>query len=282
MEKFNNNRKFIASIIVLLFLMTAYHNIHFDDIFSYYEHDDEKVYDLENDGWIVDLESQYSMKTQFDEMFSELERIDYPANSVILVKNGTIVYEEYYNDFSYNTEFNTYSVTKSFTSALVGIAIDQELIGSIDDLVWDYFPNITFENDSPNKQKVTIKHILMMTSGFDYGGDPTLAPIVEGSRSEYVLNQPVKYEPGTVWVYDSQAPSVLLKIIELQSNMSVDEFANEYLFGPLQIQNALWTKDESDLSFGGFGLYLAARDMAKLGQLYLQGGVWNEKRIDWS
>ena len=279
MEKFNNNRKFIASIIVLLFLMTAYHNIHFDDIFSYYEHDDEKVYDLENDGWIVDLESQYSMKTQFDEMFSELERIDYPANSVILVKNGTIVYEEYYNDFSYNTEFNTYSVTKSFTSALVGIAIDQELIGSIDDLVWDYFPNTTFENDSPTKQKVTIKHILMMTSGFDYGGDPTLAPIVEGSRSEYVLNQPVKYEPGTVWVYDSQAPSVLLKIIELQSNMSVDKFANEYLFGPLQIQNALWTKDESDLAFGGFGLYLAARDMAKLGQLYLQGGVWNEKRI---
>ena len=215
MQKFNNNRKFIASIIVLLFLMTIYHNIYFDNIFSYYEDDGEKTYVLESDGWSVDLESQYDMKPEFDQMFLELERIDYPANSVILVKNGTIVYEEYYNDFSYNTKFNTYSVTKSFTSALVGIALDQGLIGSIDDLIWDYFPNQTFENDSSNKQKVAIKHLLMMTSGFDYGGDPTLAPIVEGSRAEYVLNRPVKYEPGTAWVYDSQAPSVLLKIIYL-------------------------------------------------------------------
>ena len=284
MQKFNNNRKFIVLIIVLLFSMTIYHNIYFDNIFSYYEDNGEKRYDLENDGWAVDLDSEYAMKSEFNQMFLELERSDYPANSLVLVKNGTIVYEEYYNGFSYNTEFNTYSVTKSFTSALVGIALDQGLIGSIDDLIWSYFPNQTFENDSPNKQKITIKHLLMMTSGFDYGGDPTLAPIVEGSRAEYVLNQPVKYEPGTTWVYDSQAPSVLLRIIEIQSNMHIDEFAATYLFEPLQVENALWTKDESDLAFGGFGLYLAPREMAKLGQLYLQGGVWNGVRIvseDW-
>ena len=167
MQKSNNNQKIIASVIVLLFSMTIYHNIHFDNIFSYYEHNGEKSYDLENDGWSVALGSQYVMKPEFDQMFLELEKIDYPANSIILVKNGTIVHEEYYNDFSYNTEFNTYSVTKSFTSALVGIAIDQGLIGSVDDLIWDYFPNRTFENDSPNKDKVAIKHLLMMTSGFD-------------------------------------------------------------------------------------------------------------------
>lgn len=284
MQKSNNNQKIIASVIVLLFSMTIYHNIHFDNIFSYYEHNGEKSYDLENDGWSVDLESQYDMKPEFDQMFLELEKIDYPANSIILVKNGTIVHEEYYNDFSYNTEFNTYSVTKSFTSALVGIAIDQGLIRSVDDLIWDYFPNRTFENDSPNKDKVAIKHLLMMTSGFDYGGDPTLAPTVEGSRAEYVLNRPVKYEPGTVWIYDSQAPSVLLNIIELQSNMAIDDFASKYLFDQLQIENALWTKDESGLAFGGFGLYLAPREMAKLGQLYLQGGIWGGVRIvseDW-
>jgi len=279
MQKVNNNQKFVAIIIVLLFSMTIYHNIYFDKIFSYYEHNGEKDYDLDNDGWSVDLNYQYDSKADFDEMFSELDTRDYPANSVILVTNGLIVREEYYNDFSYNTEFNTYSVTKSFTSALVGIAIDQGLIGSVDDSIWDYFPNRTFENDSPNKQKVTIKHILMMTSGIDYGGDPTLAPTVEGSRAEYVLNRPVKYEPGTVWVYDSQAPSVLLRIIELQSNMTVNQYAEEYLFGPLQIQNPLWTEDESGLAFGGFGLYLAPREMAKLGQLYLQGGVWNDTRI---
>ena len=105
--------------------MTVYHNVYFDNIFSYYGHNGEKDYDLDNDGWSIDLNYEYDSKADFDEMFSELDNRDYPANSVILVKNGIIVREEYYNDFSYNTEFNTYSVTKSFTSALVGIALDQ-------------------------------------------------------------------------------------------------------------------------------------------------------------
>ena len=279
MQEINNSRKFIAFFMVLIFSMTVYHNIHFDNIFSYYEHNGEKEYVLEEDGWIVDLESNYEMKSQFEAMFSELEQKDYPSNGLILVKNSTIVYEEYGNNFQYNTEFNTYSVTKSFTSALVGIALDKGFIDNIDDTVWKYFPNRTFENDSPEKQKVTIKHILMMTSGFDYGVDPTLAPAVQGSRADYVLNRPVIYEPGTTWIYDSQAPSILIKIIELQSNMSLIDFATEYLFKPLGIYDVLWTEDESDLAFGGFGLYLTNREMAKFGQLYLQNGLWNNTQI---
>ena len=106
-------------------------NINFDKLFDYYEHNGNKEYDLENDGWIVDLESDYHRQSEFDAMFSELESRDYPATSVLLVKNGTLVYEKYYDDFSYNTVFNTYSVTKSFTSALVGIAIDKGLILSL-------------------------------------------------------------------------------------------------------------------------------------------------------
>ena len=133
MQEINNSRKFIAFFMVLIFSMTVYHNIHFDNIFSYYEHNGEKEYVLEEDGWIVDLESNYEMKSQFDAMFSELEQKDYPSNGLILVKNSTIVYEDYDNNFQYNTEFNTYSVTKSFTSALVGIALDKGFIDNVDD-----------------------------------------------------------------------------------------------------------------------------------------------------
>ena len=111
------------------------------------------------------------------------------------------------------------------------------------------------------------------------GVDPTLAPAVQGSRADYVLNRPVIYEPGTTWIYDSQAPSILTKIIELQSNMSLIDFATEYLFKPLGIYDVLWTEDESDLAFGGFGLYLTNREMAKFGQLYLQNGLWNNTQI---
>ena len=279
MKQINLSRKIIAFSVVLILSMAIYQNVYFDKLFDYYEHNGDKEYDLDEDGWSVDLRSEYHMKSEFEAMFSEMESWDYPASSVILVKNGTIVHEEYYEDFSYKTQFNTYSVTKSFTSALVGIAIDKGLISSVHDSIWDYFPNQTFDFDSERKQKVTIHHILTMTSGFDYGEDPALAPAVGGSRADFVLNKPVKYEPGTVWVYDSHAPSILIKIIESQSNTSIFEFAKENLFEPLKISDVYWFQDDSDLAFGGFGLYLTSREMAKLGQLYANGGIWNDTRI---
>ena len=136
-----------------------------------------------------------------------------------------------------------------------------------------------FENDSPEKQNITIKHILTMTSGFDYGVDPTLAPPVEGSVALHVLNSPVSREPGTSWVYDSQAPSILNRIIELQSNMSFLDYANSTLFHPLGIENPRWGTDDSGLAYGGFGLYLTSREMAKFGQLFLQEGVWEGEQL---
>ena len=208
----------------------------------------------DNDNWSVDLDSQFEMAEEFDLMLKEIDDYEYPANSVIVVNQRTIVREIYYNDFSYSTQFNTYSVTKSFTSVLVGIAIDQGIIGSVDDPVVSYFPNTTLDDDSPEKQSVTIKHILTMTSGFDYGVDPTFAPPVEGSMAMHVLNSPVNREPGTSWVYDSQAPSILTRIIEIQSNMSLIDFANETLFDPLGIQEVAWGTDDSGLAYGGFGL----------------------------
>ena len=280
MDNYNKSPAFISFTIVLIILMTAYHNSHFRDLFSYYEHAGEK----DNDGWLIDTDSQFEMAEEFDLMLKNIGDYEYPANSVIVVNQGTIVREKYYNDFNYNTEFNTYSVTKSFTSALVGIAIDQGLIGSVDDSIVSYFPNTTFDNASPKKQNVTVKHILTMTSGFDYGVDPTLAPPVEGSVALYVLNSPVNREPGKSWVYDSHAPSILNRIIEIQSNMSLIDFANETLFHPLGIQNPRWGMDDSGLAYGGFGLYLPSREMAKFGHLFLQEGVWEGEQLiskDW-
>ena len=133
MKSINLRQKIIAFSVVLIFSMAIYQNVYFDKLFDYYEHNGDKEYDLAGDGWSVDLDSEYHMKSEFETMFSEMENWDYPASSVILVKNGTIVHEEYYEDFTFKTQFNTYSVTKSFTSALVGIAIDKGLIGSVDD-----------------------------------------------------------------------------------------------------------------------------------------------------
>jgi CubicO group peptidase (beta-lactamase class C family) len=279
MQEINRHQTFVVFTVVLVLSMTVYSNGHFRDLFSYYEHAGEKSYDLDNDGWSVDLDSPFEMAEEFDLMLKNIDDYEYPANSVIIVNQGTIVREIYYNDFSYSTQFNTYSVTKSFTSALVGIAIDQGIIGSVDDPVVSYFPNTTFDHDSPEKQSVTIRHVLTMTSGFDYGEDPTLAPPVEGSVATHVLNSPVTREPGTSWVYDSQAPSILTRIIEIQSNMSLLDFANEYLFDSLGIQEVSWGTDDTGLAYGGFSLYLTSREMAKFGQLFLQEGMWNDEEI---
>ena len=279
MQEINRHQTFVVFTVVLVLSMTVYSNGHFRDLFSYYEHAGNKLYDPDTDGWSVDLDAQFDMANEFDLMLKNIDDYEYPANSVIVVNRGTIVREIYYNDFSYSTQFNTYSVTKSFTSALVGIAIDQGIIGSVDDPVVSYFPNATFDHDSPEKQNVTIRHVLTMTSGFDYGEDPTLAPPVEGSVATHVLNSPVTREPGTSWVYDSQAPSILTKIIEIQSNMSLIDFANEYLFDSLGIQEVSWGTDDSGLAYGGFSLYLTSREMAKLGQLFLQEGMWNDEEI---
>jgi len=279
MQEINRHQTFIVFTVVLVLSMTVYSNGHFRDLFSYYEHAGDKSYDPDNDGWSVDLDAPFEMADEFNLMLKNIDDYEYPANSVIVVNQGTIVREIYYNDFSYSTQFNTYSVTKSFTSALVGIAIDQGIIGSVDDPVVSYFPNATFDHDSPEKQSVTIRHVLTMTSGFDYGEDPTLAPPVEGSVATHVLNSPVTREPGTSWVYDSQAPSILTRIIEIQSNMSLIDFANEYLFDSLGIQEVSWGTDDSGLAYGGFSLYLTSREMAKFGQLFLQEGMWNDEEI---
>ena len=279
MQEINRHQTFIVFTVVLVLSMTVYSNGHFRDLFSYYEHAGDKSYDPDNDGWSVDLDAPFEMADEFNLMLKNIDDYEYPANSVIVVNQGTIVREIYYNDFSYSTQFNTYSVTKSFTSALVGIAIDQGIIGSVDDPVVSYFPNATFDHDSPEKQSVTIRHVLTMTSGFDYGEDPTLAPPVEGSVATHVLNSPVTREPGTSWVYDSQAPSILTRIIEIQSNMSLLDFANEYLFDSLGIQEVSWGTDDSGLAYGGFSLYLTSREMAKFGQLFLQEGMWNDEEI---
>ena len=279
MQEINRHQTFIVFTVVLVLSMTVYSNGHFRDLFSYYEHAGDKSYDPDNDGWSVDLDAPFEMADEFNLMLKNIDDYEYPANSVIVVNQGTIVREIYYNDFSYSTQFNTYSVTKSFTSALVGIAIDQGIIGSVDDPVVSYFPNATLDHDSPEKQSVTIRHVLTMTSGFDYGEDPTLAPPVEGSVATHVLNSPVTREPGTSWVYDSQAPSILTRIIEIQSNMSLLDFANEYLFDSLGIQEVSWGTDDTGLAYGGFSLYLTSREMAKFGQLFLQEGMWNDKEI---
>jgi len=211
------------------------------------------------------------------ELQSEINNNQYgELHSLLVVRNGKLVFEEYYNDFTQDDLHPLYSVTKTFTSALIGIAIDQGLINSVDDYLLDYFPeyyNPTYEDSL--KQTIQIKHLLTMTGGFAnedgiYESDDYL---------EFMLNLPMASTPGKVWKYSGGTTMLLSGLIQNATGLSAEDFAATNLFNPLNITDWYWNTGPNNLTGAAGGLNLRPFDMAQFGQLYLQEGLWNGNQI---
>ncbi len=167
-------------------------------------------------------------------------------------------------------------------SALVGIAIDQGYIGSVNDPVLDYFPDRIIAQRDPRKEAVTLEHLLTMTSGL--AGDEGMAE----SRNwvQYMLNRPVVEEPGTKFQYNSGNIHLLSAIIQETSSTNTWSFAYKNLFKPLGIDLAdmYWESDPNNIPSGGWGLWLRPGDLAKIGYLYMHEGTWDGQQlvpVDW-
>ena len=203
--------------------------------------------------------------------------------SIIVVKHGKILIEEYFNGADSHVLHDMRSAGKSFTSALVGIAIDKGLIKGVDERLLSYFPGVECSNDwDTRKDDITLKHVLSMSFGF---AEPGEYPAWENARwytvdwiSE-VLCQPIEYEPGSRFDYDSAAPALFGPIIEQVSGMSVRQFAEKFLFGPLGIERYRWFTLPGGQEYTGGVFRMRPRDMARFGQLYLQKGMWNGKQL---
>jgi len=229
------------------------------------------------------------------QMMDEIKTGNHAIDSVLVVRNGYIVWEEYPNDMLYdrNMPHVLYSVTKSFTSALIGIAINKGYLKSVDQKVVDFFPDKTIANLDERKRNITIENLLMMTSGFEwneisYGySDPrnSLAQALSsGDYVQYVLDRPMAYQPGETFVYNTGNTQVLSAIITKVTGLSTDAFAQKYLFEPIGITSSYWNNDAQDIPLGGSGLELTPRNAAKFGYLFLNNGVWGGKQIvpaDW-
>ncbi len=197
-------------------------------------------------------------------------------DSVVVVHNGYIVTEKYYPPYKQDTKHELYSITKSVVSALIGIAIQEGYINNVNDLVLGFFPERTFENDNVLKRSITLEHVLTMSSGLEWDFDEMVS-----SRDwvQYVLDQPMYIEPGTEFYYSSGNSHVLSAIIQETSGLNTRDFAQQYLFDPLGISDIRWQMDLNDIPKGGWGLAMKPRDMAKLGYLYLNQGVWDGQQI---
>jgi CubicO group peptidase (beta-lactamase class C family) len=215
-------------------------------------------------------------------------------DSVIVIKGGYIVYEKYYNYWSQYMAHTIQSCTKSFMSALIGIAIDMGYIDNMSQPVLDFFPEYTIDNWDPRKENITIYHCITMSTGLEFHetdipySEPEndlFAMYRSGDMWEYVLDRPMEYDPGVHWSYNSGGIELLGGIIEQTTGYSVADFAEEFLFDPIGIDYFRWWREPASGQYGcGGGLDLKPRDMARFGYLYLNEGNWNGTQVvssDW-
>ncbi len=201
--------------------------------------------------------------------------------SVLIVRNGYIVFEEYLSStYDENRTMDIYSCTLSILSALIGIAIDEGLIESVDSKVMEFFQDREITVDTVEKSDITIRHLLTMTSGLSWeeNSDPTSMKVTD-DWIQYVLDRPMLRQPGTYFEYNSGAAHLLSAIIQNVTGNTASEMADEYLFNPIGIEEVDWDADPQGYTDGTGSCDLTTRDMARLGYLYLNNGTWGETQI---
>lgn len=221
------------------------------------------------------------------EMMQKIVDGTYPnVHSILIIKDGKLVFEEYFYEYDKNTLHELRSATKSFVSALTGIAIEKGYIKSINEQVLPYFPEYTFKNNIENKKRITIENLLTNQSGLDcdvynakaIGNESTMA--YEKDWIQYSLDLPMNDSAGGKGQYCSSNPIILGRIIEKATKTSLPEFAQQTLFKDLGIKNFEWHfKPDSSSGETFCQVNLRPRDMAKFGLLYLNNGLWNGKQI---
>ncbi len=233
-------------------------------------------------GWRTALPQTQGMDPEkLQQMFAAIEEQKLNVRSLVLVRNGYVVAEFYQSPFDENSRHELYSCTKSFVSALVGIAIAEGHLKGVEEPMLECFPDYDFANTDARKSAMSIEHLLTMTSGLNWPeGDPIYQQLWN-SRDwvQFVLDRPMTAEPGSQFNYNSGCSHVLSAIVADRSEMLTQKFAQERLFAPLGISSVNWSVDSNGLAIGGWGLNITARDMAKFGYLYLNEGVWDGQQI---
>lgn len=202
-------------------------------------------------------------------------------HSLLVIRNGYIVSETYFQSFDESVKHVQYSCTKSFISTLVGIAIDKGYIEAVKRPVQDLIPGLSFEKPDARKQAMTLENLLTMTSGLDWSeSDSDIWAMTRSSDwPRFMLNREMKDAPGSRFNYCSGCSHVLSAILQHKTNMNTRDFAQRELFEPLGISHFQWDTDPRGIPIGGWGLSITPRDMAKLGYLYLHNGTWDGKQV---
>ncbi|MCG8353587.1 MAG: beta-lactamase family protein [Chloroflexales bacterium] len=206
--------------------------------------------------------------------------------SLLVIKNGYLIAEQYFHEGSVEQKARIQSVTKSYTSALVGIALEQGCLASLDQKMMDFFPELAGQITDPRKNQITIRDMLHMRAGYPW--EESTAELFEmlyaGFRPSLLVNVPLVSDPGTQFEYSNLTSHLVGVIVARACDTDLKSFAQEHLFAPLDVEAGDWIQDWEGYNNGHADLHCTARDMAKFGLLYLNDGENEGKRIipaDW-
>jgi len=249
------------------------------------------------DGWLNTTPEEQGMDgALLDEMMNQIQTRAIRIDSISIVRNGYLVFDKYPRTlYDEDREHPIHSCTKSYTGALVGIALAEGYIDSLDSKLVDLLPNRTIANLDERKQAITLEHLLTMTAGLEWDEwtEPYDSPLnshyqmwFASDSVQHILDLPMAYDPGEVWVYNSGASHLLGAIVTEATGVSLFDYAMEKLFTPLGISSSdfFWPIDSQGYYRASGGAEMLPRDMAKFGYLFLNNGSWDGDQIiplDW-
>jgi CubicO group peptidase (beta-lactamase class C family) len=221
------------------------------------------------------------------EMLKSIENEEIAIDALFVVRNGSVVLDATVFPFSIfpDARHNVYSCTKSVIAILIGIAVDKGYIEGVDQNVLSFFPEKSVANMDARKEAMTLEHLLTMTAGLNcrdsylYRWDGLHQMRSSSDWVKFMLDLPMVEEPGSYFEYCNGGSFLLSAILQQVAGVSALEFAKEHLFTPLGISDVMWESNHQGISIGYSELELRPEDMAKIGYLYLNGGVWDGEQI---
>ena len=236
------------------------------------------------DDWEVSTPEAEGMDaTRLEDVASYCE--EHNCGAVVVTRHGRIAWERYWGGWDENSTDNSWSMAKSMTDALVGIAISEGKIKGVDESAADFIP----EWRGTRKEEITLRHLLSMDSGLLWNEDyyeesDVISMITSYDQTAYAISRPRLHDPGDDWYYSSGDTQLFSAIIKAATGMEAGQYAQEKLFGPIGMKGARWSTDEAGHTLTWCCVYTTARNFARFGYLFLRDGRWNDQQVvpeDW-
>jgi CubicO group peptidase (beta-lactamase class C family) len=235
---------------------------------------------LDRDDWPVSTPAEQGLDPALVDQLYQDAAEHTTIFGLLVIKNDRLIAEGYFNGGSVGQQVALASVTKSYTSALVGIALDQGCLSSVDQPMIDFFPEYADQLDDPRKESITIEDMLKMRSGYPWEEESTYLEQLLSSNNwlPHIVDFPLSSDPGTEFGYSNLTAHLLAVIVARACESDLLSFGGEHLFSPIGATVGYWPRDASNYFYGSGDISFTARDAARFGLLYLNDGFvgWNQ------